>query len=324
MSIGKKIFIALSLMSLFFLSSCEDKNPLDVDVSKIDAKVKFIRFDREFYGNSPEKLPEIKQKYAYLFPKRTPDSIWVEKMQDSLFLELKKQVDSVFPDMKKYEEPVADLYKHIKYYNPDFQDPPILTLYSDWNYLRRAVYLDTLEFLTLDNFLGANNVMYKGIPQYIRHNLVPERIPVEIANSYIETQVKPPKAKNLLSKMVNAGKKLYLLDAFLPNTPDSLKIGYTTKKLKWAQANEEYIWQYFIEEKLLFNYAKSLDMRFMDLAPYSKFYTEADSESPGRIGQFIGWQIVRSFMQKNKVSLQKLLQMPEEEIFKQSKYKPKK
>jgi len=232
-------------------------------------------------------------------------------------------VDSVFPNMDKYREPVADLYKHIKYYFPGFQDPPILTLYSDWNYLRRAVYLDTLEFLTLDNFLGSDNRMYKGIPMYIRRNLIPERIPVEIANSYIETVVRPPKAKNLLSKMVSAGKKLYLLDAFLPQMPDSLKIGYPAEKLKWAQANEEFIWQYFVEQKLLFNYAKSLDMRFMDLAPYSKFYTEADQKSPGRIGQYIGWQIVRSYMRKNKVSLQKLLQTPEEEIFKQSNYKPK-
>ena len=314
-------FLILLLTATFF--SCQDKKPLDIDVSHIDAQVEFIRFDKEFYGNSPEKLPEIKSKYAYLFAPKTPDSIWVEKMQDSMFLDLKTQVDSVFPDMNRYREPITGLYKHIKYYFPQFNDPKILTIYSDWNYLRRAVYADSLELLTLDNFLGKDNRVYKGIPQYIRQNLIPERIPVEIANSYIETLVPAPKAKNLLSKMINAGKKLYLLDAFLPATPDSLKIGYTAEKLKWAQDNEENVWQYFIEEKLLFNYAKSLDMRFLNLAPYSKFYTEADRESPGRIGQYIGWQIVRRYMQKNKVSLQKLLQTPEEEIFNQSKYKPK-
>jgi uncharacterized protein YjaZ len=62
----------------------------------------------------------------------------------------------------------------------------------------------------------------------------------------------------------------------------------------------------------------------MNLAPYSKFYTEDDAKSPGRVGQYIGWQIVRSFMKKNEVSLQKLIHLDEEEIFKKSGYKPKK
>jgi len=318
---GTKFFMLIMAISIF---SCQEKNPLDIDVSQIDTHVNFIRFDQDFYGNSPDKLPEIKQKYPYLFPPRTPDSIWIDKMQDSLLLELKKQVDSVFPDMNKYKEPVNDLYKHIKYYFPSFKSPDIITLYSDWNYMRRAAYLDSLQFLTPDNFLGVNNKLYKGIPMYIRRNLIPERIPVEIAKSYAEAVVAPPKANNFISKMINAGKKLYLLDAFLPQTPDSLKIGYPTNKLKWAEDNEEKVWEYFIEKKLLFKDGNNLDMRFLNTAPYSKFYSEEDLQTPGRIGQYMGWQIVRSYMQKNKVSLQKLLQTPEEEIFKKSKYKPKK
>jgi gliding motility-associated lipoprotein GldB len=305
-------------------SACQDNDNLRVDVSNISANVNIIRFDKDYYGKSASEFAQIKKKYPYMFTASTPDSVWIAKMQDSLLLDLKQEVDKIFPNLDKQEPQIADLYKHIKYYYKDFKEPKILTLYSDWNYLRRAVFIDSIELLTLDNFLGSDNRIYKGIPNYIRQNLKPERIPVEIANSIIDTKVPPTRSKNLLHKMVNAGKKLFMLDAFLPKLQDSIKIGYTQTKMQWIQDNEEDLWVFFIENKLLYSTDTKLDRRFMNLAPYSKFYTEDDAKSPGRVGQYIGWQIVRSFMKKNKVSLQQLIHMDEEEIFKKSGYKPKK
>ncbi len=319
-----RLNLIVTIILIIILTSCQPDNKLIVDVSKIPVNLQIERFDTAFYGQNPEKLPGLKKQYPYMFPAYVPDSIWQKKMQDSLLLDLKTEVDSIYPDNQKFEASIKDLFRHIKYYYPKFKAPKIITLYSDWNYLKKAVYLDSLELLTLDNFLGENNRLYKGIPAYIRQNMTPANIPVAVAKSIIETQIKPAKSKNLLSKMVNYGKQLYFLDAYLPQTPDYLKIGYTEKKMKWAQQNEEAVWQYFIENDLLYSTKSDLNKRFLNLAPYSKFYTEQDMESPGYIGRYIGWKIVRSFMKKNKVSLQKLLRTPEEEIFKKSNYKPKK
>ena len=79
-----------------------------------------------------------------------------------------------------------------------------------------------------------------------------------------------------------------------------------------------------IENDLLYSTDTQLNKRFIENAPFSKFYLSEDTKSPGRIGQWIGWQIVRSYMVNNDVSLQDLLSMNEEEIFKNSKYKPRK
>ncbi len=318
-----KQIVILFLLILSF-NACQNKNPLDVDISNIPARVDILRFDLDFYGQPPNHLPAIKQKYPFMFPSRVPDSIWVAKMQDSLLLDLKTEVDSVFPNLDTYKPQIASVFKHIKFYFPAFKEPKIITLYSDWNYLKKAVYADSLDLLTLDNFLGSNNRLYKGIPKYIRQNMTPQQIPVAIANSIIETQVPPARSKTFLAKMINYGKKLYLLDAYLPQLPDSLKMGYTADKMAWAQQNEEDVWRYFIENELLYSTKSNLDLRFLNLAPYSKFYSEDDLQTPGYIGRYTGWQIVRSFMKKNKVSLQKLLQIPAEDIFKKSKYKPKK
>jgi energy-coupling factor transporter ATP-binding protein EcfA2 len=103
-----------------------------------------------------------------------------------------------------------------------------------------------------------------------------------------------------------------------------LSIGYLPEQITWCQENESYIWRYFIEKELLYSTDSKLPNRFTNMAPFSKFYLEIDNESPGRVGQWIGWQIVRSFMQNNKVSMQEMIKMDAKELFKKSKYKPKK
>jgi uncharacterized protein YjaZ len=110
----------------------------------------------------------------------------------------------------------------------------------------------------------------------------------------------------------------------LPDYSDAEKIGYTSQQDQWCNENESYIWRYFIDENLLYDSDSRLPNRFINLAPFSKFYLEIDNDSPGRIGQWIGWQIVRSFMENNEVSLNDMLKLDAKELFEKSKYKPKK
>jgi uncharacterized protein YjaZ len=130
--------------------------------------------------------------------------------------------------------------------------------------------------------------------------------------------------RNLLSQMIYEGKKLYLKDLLLPEISDAEKIGYTPEQIIWCQENESYMWRHFMQEQLLYSTDSKLTSRFINTAPFSKFYLEIDNESPGRVGTWVGWQIVRSYMNNNDVNLQQLLQMDPIEIFQNSKYKPKK
>jgi uncharacterized protein YjaZ len=117
---------------------------------------------------------------------------------------------------------------------------------------------------------------------------------------------------------------LYLKDTWLPTTPDNEKIGYAPKELDWVKANEEQIWRYFVERELIFNTDSQLQSRFLNPAPFSKFNLELDNESPAMVGQYIGWQIIRQYMDKNEVSLQEMLETDSETIFNKANYKPKK
>ncbi|XRE43727.1 GldB [Tenacibaculum discolor] len=315
----------LALVALVFISlSCknDESNKLDVDVSTINVNVDVDRFDVDFYTTKQNELNKTKEKYPMLFPPQ-PDSVWVNKINNKDERELFAETQKVFPDIEEEKEQLMSLFKHVKYYNPRFVSPKVITMLTNIDYNNRIVYTDSLLLISLDSYLGKEHEFYNDYPAYVKQNNTKEHIVVDVAKAIVGKQMLPSMARSFIDKMIYRGKKMYLLDAYLPNTSDALKIGYSQIKLDWAERNEEQIWMYFVEKDLLYSTSKDVDKRFLDLAPFSKFYMEEDSQSPGRIGEWIGWQIVRSYMQKNDVSLHKLLQTSEEEIFKNSRYKPK-
>ena len=145
-----------------------------------------------------------------------------------------------------------------------------------------------------------------------------------VAKVFAEREVPRTNDRTFISRMVQRGKLYYLTDAFLPKVKDAYKIGYTQEQLEWADFNDVQMWKYFVEKQLLFSNDQELNRRFLDNAPFSKFYSAQDNETPGRIGEWFGWQIVRAYMKNNDVSLQEMLQTENEKIFQQSKYKPTK
>ena len=311
-------------MCLIILVSCAKESKNEVDVSGIEVELKVDRFEQEFYKSSISELSDLKQKYSVFFPENVPDSIWVERMNNDEELYLLEDSDSIFGDFEEEKVQLISLFKHIKHHYPNFKEPKIATYISDLDFEFPVIYADSLMFVALDMYLGKDNIVYKDFPKYLSQNYNKENLPVDIAQVIVNKVY--PKARNrqFLAKIIEEGKRKYLVDIFLPEVQDYLKMGYSKEKMEWAELNEINIWKYFMGKELLYSNEPNLDARFIDVAPFSKFYQEADQDSPGQIGVWLGWQIVDSFMQNNDVTLQQLMSMDPEELFKRSKYKPRK
>jgi hypothetical protein len=163
-----------------------------------------------------------------------------------------------------------------------------------------------------------------NLPDYLKQNFEQSQIIPDVVSSFSNHIIASITDANLLSQMIYFGKQLYLKDVLISQYTDAEKMGYTIEQLKWCEDNESYMWRYFIEKQMLYSNEQKLNNRFINPAPFSKFYLEIDNESPGRIGAWIGWQIVRSFMKNNDISIQEMLKMDSKELFEKSKYKPKK
>ena len=312
------------LLVLLFFISCQKETQNNIDISNIEANFKVFRFEQDFYTNKGQNLVELKENFPLLFPDETPDSIWIAKINNPDEQELFQESQKKYNSLLHIEEELSNLFKHIKYYNPSFLAPDVITILSNIDYTYRTIYTDNLLFISLDVYLGGDHPFYSDYPSYIRKNNTDERIVVDVASNIINSTISFSNNRSFLAKMIHEGKKMYLLDLYLPSKSDPIKIGYSKDKFDWATINEEQVWRYFIENDLLYSTDTQLNKRFIENAPFSKFYLSEDTKSPGRIGQWIGWQIVRSYMVNNDVSLQDLLSMNEEEIFKNSKYKPRK
>ena len=314
----------LILAIVLFLSvSCKKEIAKKVDVSKIKVMVSVNRFEQKFYEADETTLPALKNEFPYLFPVQN-DSVWLNKMKDEEERELYAKSQVVFDDFENEKAKIEDLFKHVKYYHPNFEAPKIITLITNLDYQNKIVYADSLLFVSLDMYLGKDSEVYQDFPVYLSQNFDKSQLVVDMASAISDRYFTAAKSRQFLDMVIGAGKKMYMVDSYLSSVSDHQKIGYSETEYAWAMANEAQIWKYFIENKVLYSTDSKLVERFMAVAPFSKFYIDIDKDSPGRIGVWLGWQIVRAYMNNNEVTLQQLLQTDAEEIFKKSKYKPKK
>jgi len=312
------------LLPVFFLS-CKPKDKLDVDVSNISANVSVKRFEKIFYTAEPKDLQKIKKEFRIFFP-HDIDSIWIAKMKDTLEQKLFHATMKEYADFSSEKEKLKNLFKHVKYYYPKFKEPLVITVMTNISYDQRVIYQNDTLYLSLDVFLGKDNPFYKkylDYPKYIINSFEKNQLIVNAAKEIArKVQILQPN-RSFVEKMIQHGKLLYTTKAFLPSVKEETIMDYTDDKYQWSKVNEKMIWTYFIEKNLLYSTDSKLEQRFLAVAPFSKFYLDIDNETPGRIGEWTGLQIVKSYMKNNDVSLQEMLKTPNQIIFKKSKYKPK-
>ena len=319
-----KRIIALSSFILI-VASCKKESELERNIAKINTDISIERFDRLFAEVTLEGLPKLKKVYPFMFSEKYSDTFWLAKKADTLQIQLFDEVDKTFSAFNNTETEIESLFNHLKYYFPEFNPPRVITVTNNVDYRNRIIITDTIALIALDNYLGSDHEFYSAIPKYIRADLKKEQLVVDLASEYAKKYIYQSQKRTLLDEMIYFGKRLYFKDLIIPFKTDAERIGYTQEQLNWAIANESYIWRYFVERELLFSTDSKLPSRFINPAPFTKFYLEEiDADSPGRLGQYIGWQIVRAYMKQNDVSLKEMLIKPTEDIFNNTKFKPRK
>jgi gliding motility-associated lipoprotein GldB len=316
----KYLLIAL----LIFFISCDKKSKVEKAVEEIPLSLTIERFDKVFYETPISDFQQMRKKYAAFFPTQYPDSVFINKIKNPLYLELYDEVQKKYANFQPVQTDIEDVFRHIKYYFPTQKLPQkVTTVISEMDYQNKVIYTDSLLIISLDLYLGKEHKFYE-FPDYFRQTFERSQIMPDIVSDFSTRVIAQPRDKSFLAQMIYFGKEQYLKDLLLPNVEDFDKMGYSKEQQIWCEENENEIWRYFIEDNLLYDSDSKLIQRFIAPAPFSKFYLEIDNESPGRTGVWIGWQIVRSFMKNNEVSLADLMAMDAKEIFTRSKYKPKK
>ncbi len=319
--------------------SCKAKKEIP-DVSRIQISLEVERFEKDFFSLDTLQLNSSLQKLHQQHPGFT---------QDFLFNILGSTADSAVKDVPGFLRSYASMYREsiqkfsdfpkvvdqvkrglqfVHYYYPNYPLPKkLITFIGPINSYGNIITPSSLA-VGLQLYMGKNYPIYLSeqgqqlYPVFISKRFEPEYIPVNCIRNIIDDMY-PDKSigRPLIEQMVEAGKRIYLADSFLPELADTLKIGYTQQQLTGCYESEKNIWSFFVQNNLLYNSDANLTRDYMNDGPNTPALGEA---SPGNIGQFVGWQIVKKWMEKQKnLSLPDLMKTPPKQIFDEAKYKPR-
>ena len=161
-------FIIVVFFILLSFLSCQNNTKQNIDVSNTYVNFSIKRYEVDFYNTKENKLPILKKKYPYLFPKAFTDSLAIAKIENEEEQELFNETQKLYKEIPTLKNQLTDLFKHVKYYNTNFKVPNVVTLISNIDYDNRIIYADSLLFISLDAFLGKSHKFYADYPKYIK------------------------------------------------------------------------------------------------------------------------------------------------------------
>lgn len=336
------IFLLLAMLSTgIFFNACQTAKEKP-DISNIEVDLFFKRFEQELFAldttNYEKSLDELAQKYpdyfnfyvTQLMNFGAMDSAKTYQKRLIPFLQ-NKDIKSLFdtamvkyPNLDGLKEELTTAFRYTKYYLPNIEAPKVYTNVAEFG-PAAATYGDKILAINLDMYFGKHYPYYKSIriPTYLSQRFEPEYIVPNTMKAYFQELYPMPDDNNqLIDFMLQEGKMLYLLDLALPDTPDSLKIGYTQKQLEWSYGSEPMMWNFYVENEWLFSPKYREFQKFLNEAPTT---SGMPPESPGKTAIWVGWQIVRKFMEKNPAtSIEELMKMQSgQEFLQKAGYKPR-
>ncbi len=323
----------LLVITLLFTSCSDDKK--EVPPIQNPVQVDLIRLEKQLFSFENREETKAFMLANPVFTKLyldQKDSILDERLVDFIYefysnpslKEFNRYTDSSFHDMDKIKSDFAQLFSRIQLEYPEFKVPKIYTVVTGFRFDKDIAFSDTAIVISIDYFLGNKAAFRPNHYEYfLRRYDKPYILPMIGLALSTQYNVVNESDKTMLANMIYYGKAHYFLERVMPNLPDSLNIMYTEKELKNAKDNLPTIWGHFVERKLLYETSHKALENYTGEAPATN---EISNECPGRIGRWLGWEIVRKYTSKNKdITLKQLMAEPNaEEIFKASGYRPEK
>lgn len=300
-----------------------------------------MRFEQDLFSDSlttGDRSAYLSKKYGTFFDifiwqltrLGNRDSVLQEEnisafISDTNFRSVYAACQEKYRDFTDYDRRLLDAFSRYNNLFPGKPVPQILTTISVFSY---PVICDSTHLaIALDMYLNPDCRFYPTLepplPGYLQRRMTKEYIVADAMKGWLQSDYMPDEMQSdLLERMIASGRIQYALKKLLPEEPDTIISGYTAAQLEWCTANEAKVWSFFIENKLLYVKDPNVMMKYVGEGPTTNGFPK---ESPGNIGQFIGLQMVESYMkQKPETSLQKLMELKDlHTLFQESRYKPK-
>ncbi len=299
--------------------------------------VPIYRFEQLMFGSATDELPlrlqqEVPHYHNTLLNVYPDDPRYVaqvqEMAQDPILREIYDTICHDYSDLSWLQAELTVALRHAQALDSNIACQKIVTFISGLlDYTNRVAANESSLLIALDQYVVQDfkKYGYFDLPQYLvnlctPHHIVPDAMAAIARNHIVLGNENDNQEPMLLDYMIAEGKVLYFLDQVLPGTADTLKIRYSLAQWQWAEENAGQVWAYWIQNELLFERDNNKIFNFTDDAPK----TNAFGESAPRMTDYIGWQIVKQYMNKTHNDLHTLFNTANARtILKESGWKPK-
>lgn len=315
---------------IILLSSCKNDACESVDRVETDLSVEPLH-EILVKATSPGDIISFGENYPFVaneFLQRSEypsDSIWAGRVfglfNDPNFDSLLIETNRVFNNLSALENQLKRAFGRIKYFYPDFSPPKVYTMIT--GFANDMIVTDSVIIIGLDFYLG-QGAKYRPLhfPEYIQATYHPDAIVPSIV-LLLSKQFNQVLSDDhtMLADMVFYGKSYYFSKQVLPCAPDYALINYSAAQVQDVNENEDVIWSFFLQNELLFSTSDVDKKKFLSDRPY---IPEIGEKCPGRVGAWLGWQLVSDYADKQNMGLVKLMSETDaRKILKGSGFRPK-
>ncbi len=334
----KKGSFYILLIAASAMFSCK-RGGDNIDLKSINVKVEIKRFDQALFAINPdnikESIPKLSNEYGSFFNLFGEGIIHIGKvedvefanylksfMTDKMVTETYKKVQELYPNLDNLNVEFTDAFKRYHYYFPNRCIPKVYSFVSGYN--QSTVLAEGLLGIGLDRYLGSScgDYLSLGIPKYSIKDMKPTKISSDCMRAWAIGEFPfNDSIDNFVNNIIYEGKLMYFTKRMLPEQSDSLIFGFTPEQMKWCEKNEEEMWTYLIENKMLFISDSFIMNKYINDAPFTSGFSQ---ESPGRAVVWLGYRIVSSYLKSNpKITFQQLMSIRDyQKIFNSSRYRP--
>ena len=310
--------------------------PKDLEPQRIE----LVRFDNALLNVHEATIAQdirvLYEEYPVFMP------LWVEDIlgipsEDTLYLEQQlpaflndtlygfkatnQREQELFADVQDLEKSLSLAFARIAYLYPETEIPAMYLFVSGF---QTPIYFgDDLIGVGGDMYLGSDYEYYNRVVyDYQKQTMRKECIPVDVVSAFLFRTLPYTSAKSrLLDQMLYRGKVMYLTSRIFDTLPGYEVMGWTKEQWEWCVRNEQAIWHLVMDKRDLFKTESLILTGYLNDGPFT---SEVSQDAPGRLGIWLGWRIVESYMENNKdVTLQQLMAEGDAQmILEESYYKP--
>ncbi len=309
----------------------KDIEPVAVEIVRFDSALLAVRTDSvkqdvvQLYADYEEFIPLYVEGVLRLPMEDT--AYFSEQLANFLvdttmgFAQTNALAKKKFANVDSLQEALNTGFSRLHYLYPEWEIPTVYLFVSGFN--STVIYYEDMLGVGVDMYLGSDYPYYNQVVyDYQKTTMQKEYVVRDVMSMYLAYNIAyNSKYNRLLEQMIFRGKQLFLLSQLLPDAPAWQVIGYTEEQWAWCEHYERAIWNRIMEKRDLFKTESMLINSYMNEGPFT---AEISQESPGRLGLWIGWRIVDSYMRNNEnITIQELINEGDaQKILEQSFYKP--